>query len=397
VGTEVRKFLRIDGGTGEAQTSEMKRMTWTVLLAMVGLAILPQTVLAGQFKKPVYYAAPGLPVAVVTADFNNDTNLDLAVADFGNRSVLTLMGRGDGSFRKGPSFSVAAPYTPAGLAVGDFDGDRTLDLAVVEYNGPANGKLGIFLGNGDGTFHQSAEYQVGFEPLSAAVADFDGDGHLDVAVTNEGVNGKGSVIVFFGNGDGTFQKPTIYNLSAYPYSVAAGDLNGDGRPDIAVAEYTAGVAVLLNRGGGKFGKAVVYPVNPANVTSVTIAELNHDQHPDLVVATFDAVGVLLGKSGGKFQKTVLYSTTSISSGNPYAVVVADFNLDGNPDIATVLEAGNSALFYGKGDGGFGKPIPIKLRKGGGLGIATGDFNKDHAPDLAIITNTAQVAILLNSQ
>jgi hypothetical protein len=308
------------------------------------------------------------------------------------------MGKGDGSFRRGSSFSVAAPYTPVGLAVGDFDHNGTTDLVVVEYNGTGIGKLGVFLGNGDGTFHQSAEYQLGFEPLSAAVADFNGDGHLDVVVTNEGVNGKGSVMVFFGNGDGTFQKPTIYNLSAYPYSVAAGDLNGDGRPDLAVAEYEAGVAVLLNKGSGKFGKPVLYPVSPAAVTNVVIAELNQDNHPDLVVATFSAVGVLLGTGGGKFGKAALYSTSPISQGNPYAVVVADFNRDGKPDIATVLFQGDPGLFYGRGDGTFRSVVPIKLRNPGGTSLVAADFNKDGAPDLAIVNeNTAQIAILLNAQ
>jgi len=379
----------------------MKRMMSPLLLALLlaSLALLPQTALAGQFKKPVYYAAPGLPEVVVKADFNHDKNLDLAVADFGNQVVQTLLGRGDGSFRKGPSFPIAGPYSPVGLAVGDFDHDGTPDLTVVEYNGPGVGKLGIFLGNGDGTFHQSAEYQLAVMPLSAAVADFDGDGHPDVAVTNEGTNGNGSVMVFFGNGDGTFRGPTTYKLSFYPYSVAAGDLNGDGHPDLAVAEYNAGVAVLLNKGNGKFGKAVINPVNPAAVTNVVIADLNHDHRPDLVVATFHAVGVLLGKGGGKFQKTVLYSTTAISTGNPSAVVVADFNRDGNPDIATVLEAGDSGLFYDKGDGTFGPVVPIKLklRSTGGTSLVAADFNKDHAPDLAIVQNIGDIAVLLNSQ
>src|SRR6202011_989610 len=185
----------------------MTRSVGILLLPLAGLAILPQTLVAGQFKAPVYYSAPGLPWAVVEADFNHDGNLDLAVADFGNQFVGTLLGKGDGSFQHGPSFSIS-PYSPVGLAVGDFDRDGTPDLAVVEYNGPASGKLGIFLGNGDGTFHKSAEYNLGYEPISAAVADFNGDGYLDVAVTNGGVKGKGSVMVFFGNGDGTFQKPT---------------------------------------------------------------------------------------------------------------------------------------------------------------------------------------------
>jgi hypothetical protein len=392
------KFFQVDGMTGEAQTSGMKRMTCILLLALAGLPILPQTLLAGQFKKPVYYKVGGLPYSVVTADFNHDHNLDLAVADYGTLSVSTLLGKGDGSFRKGSSFSTVYPYSPVGLAVGDFDGDQTPDLAVVETSGPANGKLGIFLGKGDGTFHQSAEYQLGFEPLSAAVADFDGDGHLDVVVANQGVNGKGSVMVFFGNGDGTFQKPTIYNLSAYPTSVAAGDLNNDGRPDLAVAEGDVGVAVLLNKGSGKFAKPVVYPVNPANIANVIIAELNHDNHPDLVVATFDAVGVLLGKGGGKFQKTVLYSTTSITTGNPYAVVVADFNRDGKPDIFTVIDQGVSGLFYGKGDGTFRSVVPIKTRDPGGRSVVAADFDKDGAPDLAFTNfNTSQAVVLLNAK
>jgi hypothetical protein len=376
----------------------MTRSVGMLLLALAGLVTLPQAALAGQFKKPVYYSAPGLPLGIVTADFDGDTNLDLAIADFGDGVVRTLLGRGDGGFRTGPSFSIAAPYAPLALAVGDFNGDGALDLAVVEYNGPADGRLGIFLGKGDGTFHKSAEYNLGYEPSSAAVADFDGDGHLDVVVTNPGVKGNGSVMVFFGKGDGTFKGPTIRNLSAYPFSVAAGDLNGDGRPDLAVAESNAGVAILLNRGGGKFGKPVVYPVRPAAIANVVIAELNGDNYPDLVVATFQAVGVLLGKGGGKFRKAKLYSTLPVFTGSPLAVVVADFNLDGSPDIATVLEAGNSALFYGKVDGTFKTAVPIRLNQNsGGRGIASGDFNKDDAPDLAILETEGYVAVFLDSQ
>jgi hypothetical protein len=255
-----------------AKEVSMKRLIWTLLLT--ALAVLPQSAWAGQFKKPVYYSVPGLPWAIVTADFNGDGNLDLAVAEFDGK-VQILSGKGDGTFRKGPSFTIPDTYSPVCLAVGDFDGNGTLDLAVVEYIGPANGRLGIFLGKGDGTFQQSAQYDIGYESTSAAVADFDGDGHLR-AVTNQGVSREGPVMVFFGKGDGTFQLPVSYTVGSRPYSIAAGDLNDDGRPDLAVAEVNAGVTVLLNNRKGKFGKAVLYPVSPTEVSDVVIADLNHD-------------------------------------------------------------------------------------------------------------------------
>jgi hypothetical protein len=117
------------------------------------------------------------------------------------------------------------------------------------------------------------------------------------------------------------------------------------------------------------------------------------------VSTYEAVAVLLGIGNGKFGKAAIYSTASITQeSSPHGVVVADFNLDGIPDIATVLFQGDSGLFYGRGDGTFKKVIPIRLKDGAGTALATGDYNKDGAPDLAIIDNqTSAIAILLNSQ
>jgi hypothetical protein len=127
----------------------MKRKMWPLLLAFVGIFVIPQTVLAGQFKRPVYYPGGALPAALVTADLDNDGSLDLAVGDYGSGVVMTLLGRGDGTFHGGPSFSIS-PYSVIGLAVADLDGDHILDLVIVENIGPADGKLGIFLVNGNG-------------------------------------------------------------------------------------------------------------------------------------------------------------------------------------------------------------------------------------------------------
>jgi len=378
----------------------MTRLIWTLLLAMAALAMTVPCAFAGQFKKPAYYhVGPrnSVPEAVVAADFDGDKAVDLAVADFATGVIRVLLGKGNGTFTTSHSFSV--PSFVSNLAVGDFNGDHKLDLAVVEYGGTGTSALGIFLGNGDGTFHESATYPLGVEALSAAVADFNGDGHPDIAATNEGPTGKGSVMVFFGKGDGTFGPPTTYNLPNYPYSVAASDLNNDGRADLVVAEYNAGVAVLLNKGGGKFGKPVVYGVHPTGLTDVVIADLNHDKKADLVVCTFDGIAILLGSGKGKFNSAAYYSTQSIDKGgNPYAAVVADFNRDGNSDLAIVLTQSDAGLFYGQGDGTFKTVIPIKLNVGGGEGIATGDFNNDQAPDLAIVlTQVGQMAVLLNTQ
>jgi hypothetical protein len=207
---------------------------WILLLALAGLAMLPQAALAGQFKAPVYYKVGTLPYSIVTADFNHDGNLDLAVSDLGSNQISILLGRGDGSFYPARTFSVPSC---AGLAVGDFNGDGVPDLAIVEYAGFGTGALGIYLGNGDGTFRKGTSYVLGPGSIWLAVADFNGDGHLDVAVTNNGSDEhgtNGSVMVLFGKGDGTFGKPTTYRLSGGPFAIAAADLNGDGRPDIAV-------------------------------------------------------------------------------------------------------------------------------------------------------------------
>jgi hypothetical protein len=396
----MRKCLQVDGVTGEAQTSEMKRMTCILLLALAGLAILPQTALAGQFKKPVYYHVGkpfnADPVAVIAADFNKDANLDLAVANFGSNQVRVLLGKGDGTFPTSRSFSVTRP---AALAVADFNGDHTPDLAVVEYGGTGVSTLAIFLGNGDGTFKESATYQLGVESLALAVADFDGDGNLDIAVTNGlGFGKEGSVMVFFGRGDGTFGRPTVYKLPGYPSGIAAADLNQDNHPDLAVTEGVGGnLLILLNTGGGKFRNAGTYGV--ISPSGVTVAKLRTGGLADIVIPSFQAVAVLLGKGDGRFEQAVYHSTRSMGQASPYATVVADFNLDGFPDIATVLySSGDSAVLYGKGAGKFGLPVPIKLRNGGGTGIIAGDFDNDQPPDLAIVLDAAaEVAVVLNAR
>jgi hypothetical protein len=382
--------------------SDMTRLSTlsNVLLVLIGLAAAMPGAEARQFKKPVFYPFPqgsGV-VAIVAADFNHDGNLDLVVAEEIAAKVSILRGRRNGSFGSPRSFPVP---NPVALAVGDFDGDHNPDLAVIESGGTGNGTLGIYLNNGDGTFRNSASYPLGAESISLVVADFDGDGRPDIAVTNRVYGAEGSVMVFLGKGNGKFAKPTTYNVSGGPFSIVAGDLNGDHHPDLVVTQFDGqSVAVFMNTGHGKFKFTNTYPANFGGPRGPALADLRHNGILDLVVSAADGIDVYPGNGDGTFGTSTSYSTDGIGQG-PNDAVVADFNRDGNLDIATVLSAAppGAALLYGNGDGTFQAPIPIKFGDLGeqlGEALIAADFNHDGAPDLAIAF-TQEVAVLLNAK
>jgi Bacterial Ig-like domain (group 3)/FG-GAP-like repeat len=230
-------------------------------------------------------------------------------------------------------------------------------------------------------FQPEAIYGSGaFNPISVAVADVNGDGKLDLLVANECVTQptcpNGEVGVLLGNGDGTFQPAASFDSGGYSaYAIAAGDLNGDGHPDLAVANYSASghgedgiLGVLLGNGDGTFQPAVAYDSGGSIATSVTIADVNGDGKPDLVVSnecnapctTHGVVAVLLGNGDGTFKKAVKYPAGL----GPDSVVVADVNGDGKPDavvadfcINSKCASGAVDVLLGNGDGTFKKAVP----------------------------------------
>jgi len=224
-GPSARKIFHIDIAQGGDDTavgmSSMSRSLWVFLLAVATLSVGAEAALAGQFKRPAYYGAGQRPFAVVAAHLTQSGNLDLALADWLSGQIVILLGNGDGTFQ--PPRKLPAP-SPIELAVGDFNEDGNLDLAVVEANGTGNGALMIFLGDGEGGFKLSASYPVGIASGFVAVADFDGDGHLDAAVSDQGIdNTPGDVIVFFGNGRGKLRRVAKFKMPPHqqPTGIAA--------------------------------------------------------------------------------------------------------------------------------------------------------------------------------
>ena len=222
--------------------------------------------------------------------------------------------------------------------------------------------------------------------------------------------GNGCVFVRFGNGDGTFGPSVRYGLAGHPWGLAAADLNGDGHPDLVVSEDNNfgpfpkhSLIVLVNNGDGTFHEGGKYLPGMEETLDTAVADLNNDGKPDLIVAEAfgQRVAVLLGNGDGTFRNPTFYSTSSLGQA-PTGVAVADFNLDGIPDIAVGMDNGDpvadSAILYGNGDGTFGAPIPILHNHEGGNSLIAGDFDNDGAPDLAIpILFQDRIAVLLNTK
>lgn len=207
----------------------------------------------GTFGAPEHLNLGSDPSAVAVADLNNDGKLDIVAANSvsGASTVSIVLGNGDGTFE--PARSQAAGYSPTSLAVADLNGDGNWDLVLGDNSGP--GEVSVLIGNGDGTFKNQQTYGDGRnDSRSVAVADFDGDGHPDIALTNQAQNSPGSVSIFPGNGDGTIDSGavTTFNLTGYnPVAVATGDFNGDGKADLVTANFYSNqtsptLAVLLN-------------------------------------------------------------------------------------------------------------------------------------------------------
>ncbi len=244
----------------------------------------------GKFSGPVRTNSATPVAELLAADFNRDGKLDLAVGD-GLGNITIFLNTGGGHLEQSQVFD-----SYDALAAADFNGDGKPDLIVNSYNSGSNEwSMSICLGNGDGTFG-SPQLIVSELYYSPAVGDFNGDGNLDLAIPD-----GNQVSVYLGNGDGTFTYGSVYSATYAGYSAVAADLNGDGNLDI----ITSGVSVLLGKGDGTFTSDGGVELYPGDVGNVSLGDFNGDGKLDAAVPS-GYLNLLLGNGDGSFQSPLQF-------------------------------------------------------------------------------------------
>ncbi|MBI3820277.1 MAG: VCBS repeat-containing protein [Planctomycetes bacterium] len=402
----------------------------------------------GGFAISHHYQLGLAPYSGVLADLNGDGRADIAAANQGSNDVSIYFGDGTGAFWSIPhvGMSTIGGLDNSSAAIGDFNGDGIPDIfsagannttgggvvsvtfesfgtgggffappfqpgvaatncrsvMAADLNGDGAldivtltllGEIGAWLGNGAGSFANSAQYS-NYSYISAAVGDVNGDGRPDIEAA--ALVGSEKVTIFFGNGDGTFTGSGLYDSSMD--STALADVNGDGTQDIInTSVYANHVTFLMGIGNGSFYGVAHLNVGPGPGSAAS-GDLNGDGAPDIVTANYNdgTISVSMGIGNGSFATP---SSVSSGGGNARSIIIGDLNSDGISDLATTHAAPNGlSILIGNGNGTFAPNLincDLDPSYQFSRVAALADLNGDGYPDLVVACRAGSAAVLLN--
>ncbi len=335
------------------------------------------------------------PISVCSGDFNGDGKPDMSYVSNSGTDVVVKMGNGNGTFTQANNYQVGT--NPNEVITKDVNGDTKLDLIVVN---SGDGTVSVLKAISTNSFSPAQSYFVGITPKSITSADFNNDTYIDIAVANSGSN---NVSILLGSPTGTFSSfGSAITVGANPSSIKAVDLNNDGKIDLAVANSGSNYFSVLNGlGYGTFSSATSYPVG-GNVASISFADLNEDGLQDIIVANRGGTGSSIECSsiaasmnnGLGFNAPQFYLASF-----PEFVTTADINLDGNVDVLCVNDNAVS-VFLGNGSGLLENRVNF-LTGYDPTSIVCEDFNSDGEPDLLVANqgttaNNSSVSLLIGN-
>ena len=374
------------------------------VLAAVAMLCCPWQTAATEFASSQSYPVGTNPSGIAIGDFNGDGKPDIAVVNSGSNNVSILLGNGDGTFQAAKNFDVGNSMTS--IAVGDFNGDGKLDVVVFlpgNFSVPITGEIRILMGNGDGTLQAPKVTTLTVSAAAISAGDFNSDKKWDLIVFNIDSSTEAVTLeILIGKGDGTFESPQTIPSQAQGANFAVADFNKDGKIDLAIV-VSGGVQVLLGKGDGTFHISGTVTVETGFIaTTILTADMDGDGRLDLLVKSqlpfeckkanpFDPCpppppqhfSFFPGLGNGTFGSGVIQEL------NHCCIVLGDFNGDGKTDLAD----DSLEIRLGRGDGSFTPPIPASKA---GYAAAVQDFNGDKLDDFVILDSLNNaILVLLN--